>query len=412
MSRPTIYPPANGVKVKQCGNSFYCELKSASFSKIILIPIFDNKAPSSGLFLGTHLLPHNVNIETALSIGCGSNLPAELCAISFFGIKHLDCTEVDPSAALHARKTIQLNNLAKYISIKKCSLFPHLLKKYDFIFSDLFINMIATGEKSGTLDKVLDYLDEQLDKEYDLRKKVISAFIYPVVILSITMMLSLGIVFFIMPKITKIFSSFEITLPLPTRILIGFSTLLTDKPLITFGAFFMFIALMVFLLKWKVLKPFWDWLSLHTPVFGRVLHYANLARFSRTLTSLLQAGMPVTKALNVISTMMTNTLYKEAIKNSAAKVEQGGQLGEAFEGQEKLFPVLAVKMLYVGEKTGSLETTMNQLALLYERNVDGLTRNLTVLLEPLLLVFMGMMVGGVAISIILPIYQLPNLLSQ
>ncbi len=152
MSRPTIYPPANGVKVKQCGNSFYCELKSASFSKIILIPIFDNKAPSSGLFLGTHLLPHNVNIETALSIGCGSNLPAELCAISFFGIKHLDCTEVDPSAALHARKTIQLNNLAKYISIKKCSLFPHLLKKYDFIFSDISQMPLPVGVKPNYHD--------------------------------------------------------------------------------------------------------------------------------------------------------------------------------------------------------------------------------------------------------------------
>jgi type IV pilus assembly protein PilC len=270
----------------------------------------------------------------------------------------------------------------------------------------------ANAAVSGTLDQILDYLDEQLDKEYDLRKKVISAFIYPAVILSITLMLSLGIVFFIMPKITKIFTSFDIVLPLPTRILIGFSTLLTEKPLLTFGTAIVLVVGGVSLLRWKALKPFWDWVSLHLPVFGRVLHYANLARFSRTLTSLLQAGMPVTKALNVISTMMTNTQYKEAVKNSAAKVEQGGQLGEAFEGQEKLFPMLAVKMLYVGERTGSLETTMKQLALLYERNVDSLTRNLTVLLEPLLLVFMGVMVGGVAISIILPIYQLPNLLSK
>ncbi len=326
------------------------------------------------------------------------------------GITITEALQILGSQTAQARNRQMYENILR--SVKAGQSLSESMRVYDFIFSDLFINMIATGEKSGTLDKVLDYLDEQLDKEYDLRKKVISAFIYPVVILSITMILSLGIVFFIMPKITKIFSSFEITLPLPTRILIGFSSLLTEKPLLTFGAFGLLIGLAIFLLKWKALKPFWDWLSLHTPVFGRVLHYANLARFSRTLTSLLQAGMPLTKALNVISTMMTNSLYKEAIKNSAAKVEQGGQLGEAFEGQEKLFPVLAVKMLYVGEKTGSLETTMNQLALLYERNVDGLTRNLTVLLEPLLLVFMGMMVGGVAISIILPIYQLPNLLSQ
>lgn len=320
------------------------------------------------------------------------------------------------SLQILASQTTQTRNRQMYESIvrsvKAGQSLSESMKVYDSVFSDLFINMIATGEKSGTLDQILDYLDEQLDKEYDLRKKVISAFIYPAVILSITVLLSLGIVFFIMPKITKIFSSFDITLPLPTRILIWFSSAMTEKPLITFGVAALMLAAAVFLLKWKTLKPFWDWVSLNLPVFGRVLHYANLARFARTLTSLLQAGMPITKALNVISTMMTNTLYKNAIKNSAAKVEQGGQLGEAFEGDEKLFPILVVKMLYVGEKTGSLETTMKQLALLYERNVDGLTRNLTVLLEPLLLVFMGLMVGGVAISIILPIYQLPNLLSQ
>ncbi len=286
------------------------------------------------------------------------------------------------------------------------------MKVYDTVFSNLFISMIETGEKSGTLDQILEYLDEQLDKEYELRKKVISAFIYPAVIMSITLLLSLGIVFFIMPKITDIFTSFDIVLPLPTRILIGFSKLMTEKPLLTFGVAFLLIALIVFLLKWKALKPHRDWLILHLPVFGRVIYYASLAQFARTLTSLLQSGMPITKALNVISDMMQNTLYKKAVHDSAAKVEQGGQLGEAFEGQESLFPILAVKMLYVGEKTGSLEITMKQLALLYERDVDNLTRNLTVLLEPILLVFMGGMVGGVAISIILPIYQLPNLISR
>lgn len=315
-----------------------------------------------------------------------------------------------------ASQTAQANNRQMYenilTSIRAGQSLSESMKPYDYVFSDLFINMIETGEKSGTLDQILNYLDEQLEKEYELRKKVVSAFIYPAVILSITLLLSLGIVFFIMPKITEIFTSFDIVLPLPTRILIGFSSLLTERPLFTFCCAFILVAFLVFLFKWKAIKPQRDWLSLHLPVFGRVLHYANLARFARTLTSLLSAGMTITKALNVIANMMTNTLYKEAIRNSAAKVEQGGQLGEAFEGQEHLFPALAVKMLYVGEKTGNLETTMGQLAQLYERDVDSVTRNLTVLLEPILLVFMGMMVGGVAISIILPIYQLPNLLSR
>lgn len=286
------------------------------------------------------------------------------------------------------------------------------MRNYPTVYSDLFVNMIETGEKSGTLDQVLDYLDEQLEKEYELQKKIISAFIYPAVILSITVMLSMGIVVFIMPKITKIFSSFAIQLPLPTRILIGISTFLKEHPFMSVFLFAFAMVLTIFLLTWRAIKPYRDRLYLRLPVLGKVLLYANLARFSRTLFSLTQAGLPITKALTVISTMMTNQVYRDAIAAAEAKVEQGGQLGEAFEGNTRLFPVLTVKMLMVGERTGSLETTMHQLAVLYERNVDNITRNLTVLLEPILLVLMGGLVGGVAISIILPIYQLPNLIQQ
>ena len=313
-------------------------------------------------------------------------------------------------------QAVQANNKKMYDtlvnSIKAGRSLSESMRDYDCVFSELFINMVETGEKSGTLDQVLDYLDTQLDKEYEIRKKVVSAFIYPAIIMSITVILSFGIVFFIMPKISDIFVAFDVTLPLPTRILIGLSNFMTRQPLMAFGTFVMFVILTVLFFKLRALKNFRDNLFLHLPVFGRVLLYANLARFARTFYSLTQAGLPITRALTVISNMFNNALYKQAVLAAEAKVEQGGQLGEAFEGQEKLFPVLTVKMLYVGERTGSLETTMQQLAVLYERDVDNLTRNLTTLLEPLLLLFMGLLVGGVAISIILPIYQLPNLISR
>ena len=151
---------------------------------------------------------------------------------------------------------------------------------------------------------------------------------------------------------------------------------------------------------------------MHLPVFGKLLIYANLARFARTLHSLMEAGVPITKALLVVSNMFTNDMYKTATIKAQAKVEKGGQLGPAFEGNGKLFPMLVTKMLFIGEKSGSLETATDHLAGLYEKNVDSLTKNLSVLLEPILLVFMGGLIGGVAISIILPIYQLPNLLAS
>jgi type IV pilus assembly protein PilC len=285
------------------------------------------------------------------------------------------------------------------------------LRNYEDVFSSIFINMVATGEEGGTLDQVLEYLDKQLEKEYDLRKKIFSAFVYPAVIIAITILLVLGVVIFIIPKIAEIFTSFNADLPLPTRILIGTSTFMIQHPFQTIAMTLGTIGISSFLLKTKHLKPFWHRLVLHLPVFGKLLVYANLARFARTLHSLMEAGVPITKALLVVSNMFTNDMYKKATEKGQAKVEKGGQLGPAFEGNGKLFPTLVTKMLFIGEKSGSLETATEHLAVLYEKNVDSLTKNLSVLLEPILLVFMGGLIGGVAISITLPIYQLPNLLS-
>lgn len=286
------------------------------------------------------------------------------------------------------------------------------LNEYKNIFPEIFVNMIATGENSGSLEKVLDYLGVQLEKEYELRKKIVSAFIYPAVITGVTFVLMAGIVIFIMPKITNIFTSFEGTLPLPTRILIGLSTFVTDKPLLAFLSTFGVVGFLTILFKLKNLKPFWHRIVLHLPVFGKLMIYANLARFSRTMNSLLGSGVPIAEALKITSNMIGNRIYKKILGQAQEKVEKGGKLSEALEKNGKLFPPLATRMLYIGETTGNLEKTSKHLALLYERNVDSITKNLSVLLEPILLVFMGVLIGGVAISVILPIYQLPNLISR
>lgn len=286
------------------------------------------------------------------------------------------------------------------------------LKKYNNIFSDLFINMIETGEESGNLEKVLHRLAIQLEKEYEIRKKVISAFIYPAVIIVITIMMSVGIVAFIMPKITKIFEKFDMPLPLPTRMLIGISKFLTEKPLLAILIALSIIAFFIFVPRIKAIKPFWHMLMLKLPIFGNILVSANVARFARTINSLLQAGVPITEGFKLTANMLDNIVYKIAIDEACEKIEQGANIGESLEKEEKLFPQLATRMLYIGEKTGSLELTTRHIAKLYEKEVEDKTRNLSVLLEPILLVFMAVMVGGIALSIILPIYQLPNLLNK
>jgi len=286
------------------------------------------------------------------------------------------------------------------------------LKEYPSVFADIYVNMVAVGEESGTLSETLQYLELQMEKEYEIRKKVASAFIYPGVIVSITLILTLGIVVFIIPKITKIFDALGGQLPLPTRVMIATSSFMIEHPFKTLLLIGGSIAGAITLLKLKALKPFWDSLALHFPVLGKIFVNVNLARFARNMNSLLKAGVPITRALNITSKMFTNHYYHAKVEEASSKVEQGSKLFEALKGDEKLFPGMMVKMVQVGEKTGKLEGAMEHLAQFYEREVDNLTKNLSVMLEPILLVFMGAMVGSVALSVILPIYQIPNLIQR
>lgn len=286
------------------------------------------------------------------------------------------------------------------------------LKVYNYIFSDVFVNMIATGEESGTLEQVLLYLGVQLEKEYDLRKKLKAAFIYPAVLLSITVLMALGIVIFIMPKVLKIFASFDVVLPLPTRMLIWLTNFLTGQWYFMIAGIIAFVIAIHFIVKIKGVRDAWHSFSLRLPVFGKILINANLARFARTLNSLLQSGVSMTKALAIVGDMISNNVYKRLINDARLKVEQGAGLGDSFSVNERYFPQLFVKLLAVGDKTGSVEDSTGQLAELYEKDVDNMTKNLSVLLEPILLVLMGAVVGGLALSIIMPIYQLPNMIQR
>lgn len=286
------------------------------------------------------------------------------------------------------------------------------LAQYPSVFSSIYINMVAVGEKSGSLQDVLGYLEQQLEKEYDLRQKVFGAMIYPAVIVCLTLTMVFGIVFFIMPKILKIFDAFDVGLPLPTRILIGFTHLMTDSTLLVFGGTFAFIGLLVFLWSLPSVKEFCNKIALHLPVLGNLMVSVSMARFGRSINSLLKAGVSINKALGITSTLFSNKIYTDLLVEAKDRVEKGASLEDALSGQEKLVPILVVKMLAVGEKTGNLEETTSHVARLYEQRVDGITRNLSTLIEPILLVFMGALVGGVALAVILPIYQLPNLIHK
>lgn len=282
------------------------------------------------------------------------------------------------------------------------------LSIYPDVFSEIYINMIGIGEESGTLELALSKLEIQLEKDCDLRKKIKAAFIYPAVILVVTVLMAFGIVVFIMPKVMKIFTTFKVALPLPTRMLIWAA----GNIWLLVGIIIFTIISIVVLFKFKFIKKLWNRASLHFPLFGNILIKTYLARFSRTINSLLQSGIVMTKALDIAAQTIGSETYKEIIVLSREKVESGGSLSASLENYPKYFPSIMSKMLMVGERTGGMESATAHLASLYEKDVDNITKNLSVLLEPLLLVFMAAIVGGLAISIIMPIYQLPNLISK
>lgn len=286
------------------------------------------------------------------------------------------------------------------------------LAKFPKVFSAVYTNMIQAGEESGNLETVSKHLSIQLEKDHTLRKRIKSAFVYPIVILSMTAGLATFLLIFILPKITKIFSSFSMDLPLPTRILIATSMFLKEKWYIALAVLIIFIIVTSWMLRRKFLKPTLSSITLKIPVIGKISKNVNLARTFRVLSSLLKSGIPLVKALDITSETLSNTLFKDAISDACFKTGKGASLSELLLEHKKLFPILASRMIGIGEQTGNLPQSAEHLAKMHEEEVDDLTKNLSILLEPVLLVLMGVAVGGIAISIIAPIYKLPSMLQQ
>ena len=286
------------------------------------------------------------------------------------------------------------------------------LAKYPRVFSSIFINMVEAGEKSGTLEDSLAYLAKQLQMDYSLRRKVKGAMIYPIIILSLVVVVSIGLITFMVPKVTKIFTSFKLELPLPTRILIYLSELFRHQGVfLLIGTVIVVVGLVMFL-RLKCVQPYVHACILNLPVVGKLSRKINLARLARLLSSLLKSGVPISKALHIVGNTLGNVVYRKEILLAQEKVLHGSTLSEALLLNEKLFPPLVPKMIYVGEKSGRLEETSHNLAVLYEEEVRSTIKGISTLIEPLLLVIVAGAVGGIAMSIVTPIYQLPSLISK
>jgi len=279
------------------------------------------------------------------------------------------------------------------------------LGRHPRIFNKFFQNIVKVGEGSGTLEENLKYLSSFLESEYSLRKKIVGALIYPLIIMGIALVVVLVITFFILPKLLNLFGALEVQLPLATRILLGTGSFLREYWfLILVGTVFLFSVYKI-LHHIKFTRFYFHKSTLFLPLFGKINQNRNLAVFSRTLYTLLKSGVPILDSLNICIETLPNEVYKKDLSSVRAGIERGEKISQGLKKSSKTFPSIFSQMVLVGERTGSLEESMLHLAKFYEGEIDTTVKNLSGTLEPVLLILVGLFVAFVAVAIITPIYQ-------
>lgn len=286
------------------------------------------------------------------------------------------------------------------------------MERYPKVFSSMFINIVKAGEKSGTLEENLNYISIQLDKERELKSKITSAMIYPILVVSIAFALGLGVTFLVLPKITPLFEGLNVELPLSTKILIKFSNIVRYNTLAIFVGVLMVVIFCIWFFKSKTMRPISNYIYIKIPVIGRLVRNSNLAQFNRSLGTLLRSGLNIDEAIFVSRDTLSNYYYQKSLQHIALNVQKGLKLSEQLSLYPNLYPKLMCSMIRVGEETGKLEDTMFFLASLYETEVDNASKSLATMIEPILLVCIGLVVAFLALSIITPIYKITGSIQQ
>ncbi len=280
------------------------------------------------------------------------------------------------------------------------------LGNHKAVFPEIFLNMISAGEESGNLENVLKTLTNQMHKEHDLHSKVKGALAYPIVVFTAMIGITSGLVIFVVPKLTAMFSESGMVLPLPTRILVGISNALIDYSYIIAASILWVIFLFLRARKSQTGKRILHTITLRAPIIGRLAVKVNIARFARSLASLLKTDIPVVQSFQITASVLGNIYYRKALEETAEKLKTGANIHETLSEHANLFSPTIIQMVSVGEETGKLDEILEELAVFYEEDLDTTLKNLPAILEPILILFLGGTVGGIAIAIMLPIFSL------
>lgn len=284
--------------------------------------------------------------------------------------------------------------------------FAAALGKYPTVFSEMFVNMIAAGEVSGKLDDVLHHLTIQMKKEHALLSKVKGALTYPIIVVIGMIGAGAAMIIFVVPKLTSVFSENSVELPLATRILIAISDALAHQGILIAVVTIALVAGLLWFGRTTRGRRIYDLIWLSTPVAGTIIKKINLARFTRSLSSLLSTDIPIIQTFQIIAKTLSSVHYRQSIEESAQALKTGTAIAKVLERYPRLYPPLVQQMVNVGEESGTLESVSNELALFYEDEVDQTMANLSTIIEPVMLIILGVAVAFMAVAIMMPMYNL------
>lgn len=296
-------------------------------------------------------------------------------------------------------------------SISKGDSFSAGLARHPKTFPTIFVSMIKAGEESGGMVGALREVGSNLEKSYALNKKIKSAMMYPSVILAAIVIIGILMMIFVVPTLTKTFKSLGVKLPATTRFIIGTSDFMANNPIMIFVILFGLIALFYLIFKIKKVKRMADYVIPRLPGVGNIVTETYTARTARTLSSLILAGIDIGRAIDITQNVVQNTYYKDILIQAKETVQKGGTLSSVFKSNTKLYPIMLGEMVEVGEETGKLSNMLADIATFYEGEVDAKTKNLSTIIEPVLMIFIGVAVGFFAVSMLSPMYSLMDSIS-
>ena len=288
--------------------------------------------------------------------------------------------------------------------------FSEALMKHPKAFNRLYVSMVGAGEKGGLLAEILSRLATYLENSERLRKKVKTALMYPTVVTVVAIVITIFLLVRVIPTFKEVYDGFGAKLPAPTQFLIDLSEILQHYLLYIIVAAGAAVWGWLYYIKTKPGREFWDTQRIKLPVFGPIAHKICLARFTRTLASLVRSGVPILEVLQIVSQTVGNVVMEKAIKSASTDIEHGDGISTAL-GKHPVFPSMIIRMLSAGEQTGNIDSMLERVADFLDEEIETVLSGLMSLIEPLLIVFLGVVIGGMVICMFLPIFNLANIVN-